>query len=72
MGIPSNIVDSKGIREMEADWGWEMVNFDSVKKWPISFTSTSFDFQSLCANQITQQLKDDDIYLFVLKRIKRY
>lgn len=71
VGIPSNIVDSKGIKGKWKPIGvGEMVNFDSVKKWPISFTSTSFDFQSAAANQITQQLKDDDIYLFVLKKNK--
>lgn len=71
VGAPSNTGDTKGIKMQWKPIGvGEMVSSNSVKKWPISFTSTSLDFQSAAANQISQQLKDDDIYLFVLKKNK--
>lgn len=45
-------------------------NYTKIKKWPISFTSTTSDLQSTATNQISQVLKQDDIYLFVLKKNK--
>lgn len=68
VGVPSrNTGDSK------TEITWKPIGVgegSTIRKLPISFTSTQYDFQSSGANQITQKLNNDDTYLFVLKKNK--